>query len=75
LAPNYNLYNNNILKELFKENTTEGIKRSTTTLPHPLEERISLPPHTKSAVFLNPANPPSPTHMGWGLGGGIGANV
>ena len=51
------------------------IERSTTTLLFTPWRKTPLPPHTKSAVFLNPANPPSPTHMGWGLGGGIGANV
>jgi len=36
------------------------------------------PPPTappKSAVFLNPVNPPHSIHVEWGLGGGIGANV
>jgi len=49
--------------------------RPKSTLPRPLEERLLLPPHLKSADFLNPANLPHKHTYGRGLGGGIGANV
>jgi len=41
----------------------------------PLGERHSLPPHRKSAVFLNPAKHHKLHTYGRKQGGGIGANV
>jgi len=44
--------------------------RSETTLLSTPWRKTPLPPHTKSAVFLNPANPPTLHTYGMGAGRG-----
>jgi len=45
--------------------------RSKMTLPYPLGEKVPLPPHHKSAVFLHPANPSTPLIWDGGWAGGL----